>query len=333
LKIRILELSMESNKITPAIVFMGTPVFAAEILKAMIESGYNIVAVVTAPDKPAGRGQKLSSPPVKEYALSKGIKVLQPLKLKDPDFIQELINLQADLFTVVAFRMLPETVWKIPRLGTFNLHASLLPDYRGAAPINHAIINGETKTGLTTFFINHEIDSGSILLREEIDIFYNDTAGKLHDRMIATGAKLVVETIERIISETATPLPQSSFYDNKEFKTAPKIFKNDCRIQWDNPSVVIYNFIRGLSPFPGAWTEITDKSGKTLHMKVYMAEELARPHKLSPGTLETDGKEHLLVASNDGFISIKNLQLEGKKRLDTPSFLRGFTDIENYRFI
>jgi len=307
------------------IIFMGTPEFAVEILKGLVEGGYQVVGVVTAPDKPSGRGQKLQEPEVKKYAISKNLKVLQPEKLKNQEFTDELSALNADLQIVVAFRMLPEQVWRMPKLGTFNLHASLLPQYRGAAPINWAIINGEEKTGLTTFLIDAEIDTGKILLKKEIEIKKTDSAGDLHDRMMLAGAKLVQDTIEIIANGDLNPITQNSLIQLiKEIKPAPKIFKNDCRIHWGNEGEKIYNFIRGLSPFPGAWTTLVyPETGKTLNLKVFESDWIKQDHQNNPGVLQAD-KSKLLVAVKDGYISLKVIQLEGKKKLNVDEFLRGY---------
>jgi methionyl-tRNA formyltransferase len=307
------------------IVFMGTPEFAALVLKALVEDGCNIVGVVTVPDKPAGRGQKLQESEVKKYALSKNINILQPEKLKNPDFINSLEALKPDVQVVVAFRMLPEVIWQIPQLGTFNLHASLLPQYRGAAPINWAIINGETKTGLTTFLIDKEIDTGKIIHKNEIGIKATDSAGDLHDKMIPEGARLAIKTLKSLANGNIEVVAQNSLIkENKELKPAPKIFKTDCRINWQLNGNKIYNLIRGLSPYPCAWTEI-GKTGedKFLMLKIFESELIKSTHNLTIGSVIMNDKK-LLVAINDGYIQIKNLQLEGKKRLNAEEFLRGF---------
>jgi methionyl-tRNA formyltransferase len=307
------------------IVFMGTPEFAALILKNLVEEGLNIVGVVTVPDKPAGRGQKIQESDVKKYALSENIKILQPEKLKDPEFIKNLEDLKPDLQVVVAFRMLPEIVWQMPKLGTFNLHASLLPQYRGAAPINWTIINGDTKTGLTTFLIDKEIDTGKIILKKEIEIKLTDSAGDLHDKMIPEGAKLVLKTLESIAKGELNTIPQENLINDKnELKPAPKIFKTDCRIDWNKEGLNIYNLIRGLSPYPAAWTELGKKNdNKFLNLKIYESEWIESNHNENTGTLKIENNQ-LLIAVKGGYIKIKNLQLEGKKRLKTEDFLRGF---------
>lgn len=308
------------------IVFMGTPGFAVETLKQLVENNYNVVGVITAPDKPAGRGRKLHESEVKKYAVSKGLKILQPEKLKNPDFIKELEELKADLQIVVAFRMLPEIVWDMPKLGTFNLHGSLLPQYRGAAPINWAVINGEKVTGVTTFFIKHEIDTGSILKKAEVEITDSDSAGTLHDKMMVVGAKLVVETVELIASGKYETIDQDNLFENKsELKPAPKIFKEDCKIDWSKDARTIYNHIRGLSPFPGAWTTLSNKeTGKKLNLKVFETEIKDKAPDLGLGDLKMD-KNNVSVGVKDGSISLKVLQLEGKKRLKAEELLRGFS--------
>ncbi|MDR2683062.1 MAG: methionyl-tRNA formyltransferase [Dysgonamonadaceae bacterium] len=312
------------NQTKIRIVFMGTPDFAVESLRALVEGGYCVAGVVTMPDKPIGKHQSTLQPsPVKQYALSQNLPVLQPEKLKDPGFIEQLQAWQADLQIVVAFRMLPEVVWSMPRLGTFNLHASLLPQYRGAAPINWAIINGEKETGVTTFFLTHEIDTGRILFREKIPITDTDNAETVHDRLMHLGARLVVQTVDAIAENTVRPLPQSELPTGGELKPAPKIFKETCRIRWNQPARTVYDFIRGLSPYPGAWTEWTTPQGDTLHLKIFETEPLVCPHDLPPGTFVSDGKNQLDVSTSDGFVRLKNLQQAGKKRMAVGDFLRG----------
>lgn len=323
------------------IVFMGTPEFAAASLRRLVEGGYNVVAVVTMPDKPAGRGLKMHASAVKEYALAMGLRVLQPEKLKDPDFVREFAGLNADLGIVIAFRMLPEVIWSLPRFGTFNLHASLLPQYRGAAPINWAIINGETHTGVTTFFLNSEIDKGDIIDRREIAITHDDTAGTLHDKLMSAGSELVVDTIEKIAAGNFEPLKQVA---TEELKLAPKIFKDDCRIDWSRSPVEIYNFVRGLAPYPTAWSLMGKRCAKSdnenVTIKIYAVQAEVSAMRCSSGdTIVTngkilsDGKMFIKVACNGGFISILELQAAGKKRMKTDEFLRGFKGIENYHFI
>lgn len=304
------------------IIFMGTPEFAVASLDALLGAGFNVVAVVTAPDKPAGRGQKLSESAVKKYAAANNIPVLQPSKLKDPEFIEQLRSFNADLQVVVAFRMLPEIVWNMPPKGTINLHASLLPDYRGAAPINWAVINGEKQTGATTFFLQHEIDTGNILFSETVDIGENETAGEVHDKLMHTGAGLLVRTVKAIEKGDYKETPQRELLkgvDTTDVKHAPKIFKEDCLINWDQPAVKIYNHIRGLSPYPAAYTLLNDKT-----LKIYRSSLLAEKPEPSPGVHESDGKTFLRFACRDGFIDVKELQLEGKKKMTTEEFLRGY---------
>ncbi|GHS95925.1 methionyl-tRNA formyltransferase [Bacteroidia bacterium] len=307
------------------IVFMGTPDFAVESLRALVEGGYNVAGVVTMPDKPVGKHQSvLQASPVKQYALSQHLPVLQPEKLKDPDFLEALKAWNADLQIVVAFRMLPEVVWNMPRLGTFNLHASLLPQYRGAAPVNWAIINGETVTGVTTFFLTHEIDTGKIIYQEKIPVADTDNAEIIHDKLMQLGAKLVVKTVDDILNDMIIPIPQEKLISNsQELKPAPKIFKETCRIDWNKTTKEIYDFIRGLSPYPGAWTELTTPKRETLHFKLFETEKIIQPHELEPGTIVSDGKTFLDISTQDGFIRLKNLQQAGKKRMAVGDFLRG----------
>ena len=298
------------------IIFMGTPEFAVASLDAILQADYNVVAVITAPDKPAGRGMQLTESAVKKFAVAKGIPVLQPEKLKDPAFQAQLHALNADLQIVVAFRMLPESVWNMPRMGTVNLHGSLLPQYRGAAPINWAVINGEHETGVTTFQLQQDIDTGSILLQDRFPIADTDTAGDVHDRMKVIGAQLLVKTINGLAAGTLAATPQQNPAD---LKHAPKIFTETCRIDWNKSTAEIYNLIRGLSPFPAAFTEL---DGKTL--KVFRSEKELRPPGTAPGTLDTDGKTYLRFAAPDGYIRITELQLEGKKKMAIGDFLRGY---------
>lgn len=301
------------------IIFMGTPDFAVASLKTLVGAGKHVVAVVTTPDKPAGRGQRIHESAVKKFAIQHKIPVLQPEKLRAPDFLERLASYRADLQVVVAFRMLPEVVWNMPRLGTINVHASLLPQYRGAAPINHAIINGESASGVTTFLLQHEIDTGHILFSEKVDIAETDTAGILHDRLMETGADLLLRTVEAIATGTASPTPQAELVEEEQLKHAPKIFKDDCRIHWDQPSRQVNNLIRGLSPYPAAFTTLDNKV-----LKIYTAEIQNEQPKISPGTYESDGKTFLRFATQDAYINIIELQLEGKKRMKIDEFLRGY---------
>lgn len=302
---------------------MGTPDFAVAPLKKLVEGGYNIVGVITMPDKPIGRHQnELSASPVKKYALEQGLKILQPAKLKDPDFIEELRTLQADLQIVVAFRMLPEVVWAMPKLGTFNLHAALLPQYRGAAPINWAIINGETQTGITTFFLDHNIDTGNIIQRVPVPILDTDNAEDVHDKLMVLGSDLVIETVDNIIADNIHPIPQSAIETNEPLRPAPKIFKETCRIDWNKSVKNTYDFIRGLSPYPAAWTEIT-VNNKTSVLKIYATSKEFATVEAPVGRILTDGKSYLKVAQADGYQNILTLQMAGKKRMQVADFLRG----------
>jgi methionyl-tRNA formyltransferase len=322
---------MNINKEDLKIVYMGTPDFAVEPLKAMVEDGYNIVGVVTMPDKRLGRGMKLQSSSVKQYALSQNILVLQPEKLKDPGFIEELKALHADLQIVVAFRMLPEIVWRMPPMGTFNLHASLLPFYRGAAPINWAVMNGEKETGVTTFFLQKDIDTGDILLQEKILISPDECAGSVHDRLMELGAKVIKDTVEIIIDGTAEGKPQ--VLKNGINKAAPKLFKENTRINWSLSCRELHDFVRGLSPFPTAWSELHSEAGETIGVKIFEACYEIVSHDLVPGTLVTDGKSELKVAVKDGYLILKKIQLAGRKALPTDEFLRGFPRISDFFFV
>jgi len=305
------------------IVFMGSPEFAVATLGALLMNCFNVIAVVTAPDKPAGRGRKITKSAVKEYAELSCLPVLQPAKLKDPEFINSLKEFKADIFVVVAFRMLPEEVWKLPAIGTINLHASLLPNYRGAAPINHAIINGETRTGLTTFFIDEKIDTGKIIHREEVDIYPFENAGDLHDRLMKHGARLMIRTLSEIAEKKVQPLDQREFLNEGEApKSAPKITPEFCIINWDNEASFINNFIRGLSPHPGARSFLAGKATNYSY-KIFEAQPEIEQHNFKAGTVFSDGKHFLRVACRDGFIGISSLQLEGKNKMNIAEFLRG----------
>jgi methionyl-tRNA formyltransferase len=301
------------------IVFLGTPEFAVASLEALVNAGANVVGVITAPDKPAGRGLKMQESAVKKFALQHEIKILQPEKLKNPGFLDELNSLKADLQVVVAFRMLPEAVWNMPPKGTINVHASLLPDYRGAAPINWAIINGEKETGVTTFKLRHEIDTGDILLQEKIEIGENETAGELHDRMKETGARLLVQTIQNLCEGKIIERPQAEVSADRPLKHAPKIFTETCLINWSDTTAHIHNLIRGLSPFPGAFTMLNESI-----LKIYRSSKEACSPTVAPGKFDTDGKSFLKFATLDGYIHVHELQLAGKKKMTTPDFLRGF---------
>ena len=321
MKNEITQISKDSLRI----VYMGTPDFAVESLRCLVEGGYNVVGVITMPDKPAGRGHKIQSSPVKQYALEHNLPLLQPEKLKDEAFIEALKAWRADLQIVVAFRMLPEIVWSMPRHGTFNLHASLLPQYRGAAPINWAVMNGDTETGITTFFLRHEIDTGEVIQQVKVPISDTDDVGIVHDKLMVLGGKLVTETVDAIINGTVKSIPQEEMAVTGELRPAPKIFKDTCRIDWNNSVKKIYDHVRGLSPYPAAWTELHQPDSDILSpVKIFQTEKIAKAHACRTGSIETDGKTYLHVAVADGFIDIKSLQLPGKKRLLTEELLRGF---------
>lgn len=314
------------------VIFMGTPEFAAESLRQISLSNHHILAVVTAPDKPAGRGQKVKQSEVKKEAVRLGVPLLQPAKLKDVDFINAIQQLNPDVIVVVAFRMLPKDIWSIPKLGTFNLHASLLPQYRGAAPINWAIINGEKETGNTTFFINEEIDKGKLIFQERVAIGPDETAGELHDKLMASGAKLVVKTLDALAANSVLAIDQPPSQKN-EPNGAPKIFKDDCRIEWANSSATIFNLIRGLSPYPAAWAAlVSSATNEEIPVKIFMAHCSTSEIAGTPGSIVSDGKTYLQVLTSDGAIYINEIQLAGKKRMTTEEFLRGFKNIEIYRF-
>jgi methionyl-tRNA formyltransferase len=309
----------------PRIIFFGTPDFAVASLGRLVGEGYPVAAVVTAPDKPAGRGLKLTPSPVKTFAFAKGIPVLQPISLRDPGFLDTLAGFRPDLQIVIAFRMLPRVVWALPPLGTFNLHASLLPQYRGAAPINHALINGETETGVTTFFINETIDTGRILLSERLPVGSSETAGELHDRLKVAGAELVVRTVEGIATGNIREIPQETLTGSIPLlKEAPKIFRENCRIDWNAGVGEIHNRIRGLSPYPGAFTEMSLNDGAEHLIKILRAEPEPSPVIVAPGSLQTDGKTWIRIAAKDGFIRVLKIQIAGRSVMDIPVFLRGF---------
>lgn len=308
---------------------MGTPEFAVPSLDILVKNNYSVVGVVTVPDKPAGRGQQIQESAVKKYAVANGIKVLQPVKLKDPEFIKELKSLNADLQIVVAFRMLPEEVWDMPPLGTYNLHGSLLPKYRGAAPINWAIINGETESGVTTFKLKHEIDTGNILFREKVSINEETTAGDLHDQLMEVGANLILKTVKAIESGHTELKPQ----DDTKAIHAPKIFKDTCKIDWNRSSAEIYNLIRGLSPYPAAFTEFIDEKGNTMSLKIFSSGKEEASHSHTNGLVATDNKTFIKVACKGGYISIKELQLQGKKKMTVEEFLRGYKFPRNLAFV
>ncbi len=312
---------------------MGTPEFAVEPLRAILSAGYKVVAIVTAPDKPAGRGQKLHSSPVKEFALHHNLPILQPLSLKNSDFISELRKYDANLQVVVAFRMLPEVVWQMPEYGTINLHASLLPQYRGAAPINHAIINGETETGLTTFFIEKEIDTGKIVLALKVPVLPSDNAGVLHDRLMVSGGEVMLDTLKLIAKGEVKPKSQESFAtDLISLHPAPKILKNDCKINWDNTCVSIHNLVRGLSPFPCAFSNLIMNDKDKKHLKIFKTSYELSKVKALPGTIIIDNKKSFSVFVRDGIINIEELQIEGKRRVNASEFLHGVHSTDQFRF-
>lgn len=309
------------------IAFMGTPDFAVGSLEALVSTGFNVAVVITAPDRPAGRGRKLTASAVKQYAQKQGIPVLQPTRLKDPEFLEQLQGYHANLQVVVAFRMLPEVVWKMPEYGTFNLHASLLPDYRGAAPINWAIINGETQTGVTTFFIDEQIDTGNIILQQQARIDPKETAGELHDRLMELGAKLVVETVRRIENSQVETHPQKHIDSPK---TAPKLTRENTRLSWDGDAREVYNRIRGLSPYPGAWALLENGSDQ-LRIKVYTSNPSEMADEGNPGTLKQEGKR-LFVACGNGWLELLEMQLPGKRRMSVHEILNGLSLEKGARF-
>ena len=307
------------------IVYMGTPEFAVESLKRLVEGGYNVVGVITMPDKPVGRhGSVLQPSPVKQYALSQGLNILQPEKLKDETFVETLRALKADLQIVVAFRMMPEVVWNMPPMGTFNLHASLLPQYRGAAPINWAVINGDTETGITTFFLKHEIDTGEIIDQVRVPIADTDNVEVVYNRLMMLGGDLVLKTVDAILEGNIVTTPQEKLADEADLRSAPKIFKETCRIDWNKGVKKVYDFIRGLSPYPAAWTELHQGDAAPVTLKVYESAKIFEAHDLPVGSIVTDQKSYFRVAVPDGYVDILSLQLAGKKRMEVADFLRGF---------
>jgi methionyl-tRNA formyltransferase len=313
------------------ILFMGTPEFAVASLDAIRNGGFNISGVVTSPDKPAGRGQKIHTSPVKEFALKHGLPLLQPEKMKNPQFLDELRDMSPDLIIVVAFRMLPEEVWGLPPLGTINLHASLLPQYRGAAPINRAIMNGEKETGVSTFFIEKDIDTGKIIMQRSTSISEDENAGNLHDRLKDIGAELMVETIQMVVSGNSTQIDQSVLAKNTDIlKTAPKIYPEDCNIDWNQPVSVVYNHIRGLSPYPAARTNISI-GGLSKTLKIFEAAKEELKPKGKPGSVITGNQQALKIACRDGYIRLISLQLEGKKRMKVEDFIIGIRDLSGIR--
>jgi methionyl-tRNA formyltransferase len=308
---------------------MGTPEFAVASLKRLVEEGYNIVAVVTTPDKPAGRGQKMHESDVKVAAQELGLPILQPEKLRDPEFVLTMQELQPDLGIVIAFRMLPEVIWAMPRYGTFNLHASLLPQYRGAAPINWAIINGEKETGITTFLLNHEIDKGAIIGQRKMPILAEDNIGTMYDKLMTEGCDLVVETVEKIAAQDFTPIEQMHI-DEATLKPAPKIFKEDCMIDWSWEGERIVNFVRGLSPYPAAWTPMYLNGEEKGSAKIFEVRFSPNKGNGNVGEIISDGKEQIAVVCSDGLIEIRSMQMAGKKRMSNKELLLGFRNIEDY---
>ena len=311
------------------IVFMGTPDFAVAVLKRLLENEYNIVGVITAPDKPAGRGRKLNSSAVKQFALEHKLNVLQPTNLKSEDFIETLKGLNANLQIIVAFRMLPKVVWQMPEYGTFNLHASLLPNYRGAAPIHWAIINGEEKTGVTTFFIDEKIDTGAIILKKEVLIASDDTVGQLHDKLMAVGGDLVIQTVKQIENDSVKTTIQPN---NDDLKTAYKLNRNNCKIDWSQPMGTIYNKIRGLNPFPSAWCYLDNENDEKLTVKLYSIEKIEEIHNSEYGSIKIENNQ-IKVACKNGYINIKEIQLPGKRKMDSKSLLNGFKFHENAKLL
>lgn len=323
---------MDQNSLR--IVYMGTPEFAVAPLNALIEAGCNIVGVITNPDKPAGRGQKIQESAVKKYALEKGLPILQPEKFRNETFLAELKALKADLQVVVAFKMLPEMVWDMPKFGTLNLHASLLPHYRGAAPINWAIMNGDKESGVSTFLLQKEIDTGNVIFQEKVGIAENDNLETLHDSLMEIGSNLVVKTVRAIEANDYPQIPQEELItEDEELKNAPKIFKDDCKIKWTSSIENIHNHVRGLSPYPAAWTEFSDSKDKKVAVKVYAATKEMETHSHPIGTLLSDKKTYLKVAVEGGLLNLTSIQMAGKKRMQIGDFLRGFQQIDNYKLI
>jgi methionyl-tRNA formyltransferase len=314
------------------IIYLGTPDFAVASLDVLVKNGYNIVGVITAPDKPSGRGLQLTQSAVKQYAVEHNLHVLQPTNLKDPAFLEEVRALKADLQIVVAFRMMPEVLWNMPPIGTFNLHASLLPQYRGAAPINHAIINGETETGVTTFFLKHVIDTGDIIFQERVSIGPDENAGELHDKLMAVGAGLVLKTVQAIENDNVIPIPQDQV-DEKDIKHAPKIFRDDCRIDWTKTAEQIHNHVRGLSPYPAAYTIYIGIDGKETNIKVFATKLTLDHNDRKPGSIETDNKSYLKVYAAGGILEIIELQPAGKRRMKLHEYLAGNKIEANTQFI
>ena len=322
---------MENKYQNLKIIFFGTPDFAMESLKQLVESGHNIAAVVTAPDRPTGRGLKLTPSAVKRYAVEKNIEILQPTNLKSEEFANQLKNIAPDLQIVVAFRMLPEVVWSLPSKGTINLHASLLPQYRGAAPINWAIINGETETGLTTFFIRHQIDTGNIIEQAKISITPTENAGTLHDKLMNEGGKLLISTVDKITRDNFVETPQEGLQNNYLLKEAPKLNKENTRINWNSKTTLINNLINGLSPYPAAWSSLISPEDNSTGLKIFESSFEIGIDAVEIGRIKTDGKKFVKVKASDGYIYLKSLQMAGKKRMKIEDFLRGFSLNENFK--
>ncbi len=312
------------------IVFLGTPEFSVPSLRRLVEDGYNVVGVVTTPDRAAGRGQKIYECDVKREAVRLGLPILQPEKLRDEEFLAELQSWDVDLGVIIAFRMLPEVVWSMPKLGTFNLHASLLPDYRGAAPINHAIINGDTKSGVTTFMLNHKIDEGAILAQREVEILAEDNVGTLYEKLMNVGQDLVVESVDKIASGEVTPISQDSF-TTSQMRPAPKIFKDDCLIDWSWGGERIVNFVRGLSPYPAAWTHLYSEDGSSSTTAKIFEVRFEQKPQTQVGRIVSDDRKYIGVECKDGIIYIESIQIAGKKRLQTKELLLGFKNITNFK--
>lgn len=319
------------NKEDLKIVFFGTPEFAVASLDALVNEGVNIAAVVTMPDKAAGRGQKITMSAVKRYAVDHDLKVLQPVKLKDPEFVEQLKALEADLFIVIAFRMLPEVVWTMPRLGTFNLHGSLLPRYRGAAPINRAVMNGDAETGVTTFFLKHEIDTGDIIAQERISVGPDENAGSVHDRLMEIGARLTVDTVRHILAGDLKPVPQDELLQGEQATPAPKIFKEDCRVDWSRPAAALHNFVRGLAPYPAAWSGLSLGGAEESTVKILRTARWPENCALAPGELKLEGKKVLVGCGDASALELIEVQPAGKRAMAAADWMRGLRPGENGR--
>lgn len=315
------------------IVFLGTPDFAVESLNRLVEGGYNVVGVITMPDKPAGRGHHLLQSAVKQYAVAQDLKVMQPVSLRDPEFLEELRSLRADLFIVIAFRMLPREVWQMPPLGTFNLHASLLPRYRGAAPINRAVMNGDTETGVTTFMLKHEIDTGDILQQQSIQIADDENVGSVHDRLMMLGAELTIQTVDHIIAGDLTPIPQDQLLGEREATPAPKIFSDDCVIDWTKPATEVHNHVRGLSPYPAARSVLLSADGSELSCKILATRKVEGSPDAQPGHILCADKKLVVACADSTAVEVLRIQPAGKKAMDTEAWLRGFRLAQDAQFV